>query len=380
MEKIEVINFDMFAGYGGAEFGFDKAGIKHKCVGFSEIDKRASECFVMNHGEIKNYGDARNIDPKTIPHINFLTGGFPCQSFSSAGKGLGELDTRGTLFHEIIRIAEELKPDYMLLENVKGLTFNKHKLTLKKIISELKRIGDYVRWQLFNSMDFGTPQSRERIWFACFRNVHEAENFKWPEKEELKIFVKDLLEDDVEGRYFLSKKLQDRFQEYIKNKKPADIYQTGKFEDKKGFRAYNKVSPTLVGTGHDAYTIPLVVAQRKRESGQEFEERKDGCTNAITSVSKDNYIYDTNVSQTIVSTIYKGDAPKRISNGDLKSSIVYHGKLRKLTPKECFRLMGFFDDEIKLEGIPKTHQYRLAGNGWEINIVSKIMKAMLCQK
>ncbi len=128
--------FEMFAGYGGASFALDKAAIDFECVGYSEIDKYAIQCYEQNHydvaieaGEIlpqeylqmehKNYGDCTKIDPEELPDFDLLTGGFPCPTFSLAGKGKGEEDPRGKLFHEIVRIAEAKQPKYMLLEMLK---------------------------------------------------------------------------------------------------------------------------------------------------------------------------------------------------------------------------------------------------------------------
>jgi len=157
----------MFAGYGGAEFSLKKAGIEYECIGFSEIDKYAIQCFEQNH-KGKNFGDCTKINPNELPDFDLLTGGFPCQSFSVAGKGLGELDTRGTLFNEIIRIAEVKKPKMMLLENVKGLTNKPHRATFEKILSELDRIGYVVKWKVLNSKEYGIPQNRERVIFCLF--------------------------------------------------------------------------------------------------------------------------------------------------------------------------------------------------------------------
>jgi DNA (cytosine-5)-methyltransferase 1 len=197
----------MFAGYGGSLFALDKAKIEHKCIGYSEIDKYAIICFNNNHPNVKNYGDCKLINPNEIEDFDLLTGGFPCQSFSNAGKQLGELDTRGTLFYEIIRIAEVKKPKYMLLENVKGLTAKKFKDTFDKILSELDRIGYNVYWKVLNSKDFGIPQSRARIWFVCFRKDIDKGTFKFPEQEELKIRLKDILEENVDEKYYLSEKM-----------------------------------------------------------------------------------------------------------------------------------------------------------------------------
>lgn len=133
-EKQKIRLFSMFSGFGGAEFALKKAGIPFEVVGISEIDKYAIKCYNQNHIKnynedkilvsdiLPNYGDCTKINPEKLPNFDLLTGGFPCQSFSVAGKGLGEQDTRGTLFHDIIRIAEVKNPRYILLENVKGLT------------------------------------------------------------------------------------------------------------------------------------------------------------------------------------------------------------------------------------------------------------------
>jgi len=202
--------FEMFSGYGGASFALKKAGIDFECIGFSEIDKYAIQCYQQNHKNnigiydnynknlrkdgctgtlgtqcgsstaggsfsiignqtITNFGDCTQINPNELPDFDLLTGGFPCQSFSAAGKGRGELDTRGTLFNEIIRIAEIKKPKYMLLENVKGLTYKNHRETFNKILSELERIGYDVKWKVLNSKEYGIPQNRERVFFVCFR-------------------------------------------------------------------------------------------------------------------------------------------------------------------------------------------------------------------
>ena len=211
--------FEMFSGFGGASFALKKLGIDFECVGFSEIDKYAIECYDQNH-KGKNYGDCKEINPWSLDCFDLLTAGFPCQSFSVAGKGLGELDTRGTLFNEIIRVAEIKKPRWMLLENVKGLTNKKHKATFEKILSELDRIGYTVHWQVLNSKEHGIPQNRERVFFVCFRESEDSENWSgFPEKEELKIFLKDILEDEVDEKYYLSEKQTIKLELHLKNKK-----------------------------------------------------------------------------------------------------------------------------------------------------------------
>jgi len=304
MEKIKL--FEMFAGYGGSSFSLKKAKIEFEPIGFSEIDKYAIQCYQQNHkdntridgDEIRNYEDATTIDPKDIPDFDLLTGGFPCQSFSSAGKGLGELDTRGTLFNDIIRIAEFKKPKYMLLENVKGLTNKRHKETFNKILSELQRIGYYVHWGIFNSKDFGIPQNRERVFFICFRNHLEFMNFVPPKKEELKLSIYDLLDIDVSIKFNLSEKALKSF----------------------------------TNTNFNAH--------KKR-------------------------LQKSSVCSTLLARDYKD--PKCIEVNKV---------IRRLTPNEYFKLMGFTSNEINLTDLSNTQQYKLAGNGWDINLVSKIFTKM----
>jgi len=367
--------YEMFAGYGGASFSLKKAQIDFETVGYSEIDKFAIQCYNQNHINIKNYGDAMKINVNDLPDFDLLTGGFPCQSFSIAGKGLGELETRGTLFNEIIRIAEIKKPKYMLLENVKGLTFKNHKKTFDKILSELKRIGYNVKWKILNSKNYGVPQNRERVFFVCFRNDIDNSFFSFPKEEELKIFLKDILEEEVDEKYYL-KKIQI---EKILYRKGFPIIQKNNFcatilardyKDPKCIvlnnpkhsndRVYNKkgISSTL-NTMQGGYRQPFIAENIKEYSNFFiFPRTKDG--------KLINGSYNRVWHKDFVGTI----------NCINPLNIYQDKKIRKLTPKECFRLMGFFDDEINLEGLSNTQKYKLAGNGWDINLVSKIFKQM----
>src|SRR6056297_2700072 len=194
---------ELFSGYGTATFALKMLGIEHKVIGYSDIDKYANQCFRKNHNG-KELGDVTKINPNDLEDFDLLTGGFPCQAFSVAGKMKGELDPRGTLFYDIIRIAEVKKPKYMLLENVKGLTSKRFKDTFAKILSELDRIGYKVYWKILNTKDYGIPQNRQRVWFVCFREQEDYDNFVLPEKEELNIFLKDILEDNPNNKYNLT--------------------------------------------------------------------------------------------------------------------------------------------------------------------------------
>lgn len=133
------------------------------CIGFSEIDKYATQIYQKHFPNHKNYGDITKIDEKALPEFDLLVGGFPCQAFSIAGKRRGFDDTRGTMFFEIARIVREKQPRLLLLENVKGLLSHDKGNTFTTIISTLDELGYDCQWQVLNSKNHGVPQNRERV-------------------------------------------------------------------------------------------------------------------------------------------------------------------------------------------------------------------------
>jgi len=326
MQEIKL--FEMFAGYGGASFGLEKAEIPFRIIGYSEIDNFAIECYEKNHNKngcgfwirdkddvasfrcgdenkyfcskckIKNYGDCTKINHDELEDFDLLTAGFPCQPFSLSGKNKGELDIRGTLFNDIIRIAEVKQPKCMLLENVKGLTTKRHKATFEKILSELDRIGYWVYWDILNSKNYGIPQNRERVFFICVKKSEKNHRFytqlRFPEEEKLKLKAEDLFEDVSLEKYKLTEKQKEQF---IKRKRKIE----------------NNITNTLTASDNS------------KQSGRQ--------------------------------TVF-----------------MRNGILSRATPRECFRLMGFLSDEIILDGISNSQKYKLAGNGWDINLVSKIFQ------
>ena len=161
--------FDIFAGIGGFRSGLEKAG-GFECVGYCEIDryaKKAYETMYDTEGEVY-YDDARKINPNELPDFDLICGGFPCQSFSIAGKRGGFDDARGTLFFEIARIAAVKKPKYLLLENVPGLLSHDQGRTFAAILGALDELGYDVAWEVLNSADFEVPQSRKRVYIVGF--------------------------------------------------------------------------------------------------------------------------------------------------------------------------------------------------------------------
>jgi len=382
MKPIEV--FEMFAGYGGASWGLKKAEIPFECVGISEIDKYAVQCFNTNFPNTKNFGDCSKINTDELPDFDLLTGGFPCQDVSIAGNR--SLDGgRTNLYSEILRIAKAKKPKFMLLENVKGLLsmeVDERKLHLK-IVSDLNKIGYDVCWKVLNSKDYGIPQNRERIWFVCKLGQWDFMEFQFPEPIELKIFLKDILEKEVDKKYYLS---EEQITKLIKRNENFNM---------KGNRFIDSNKEFFSGlTCNQNCNDVLMLNQKTRDVNQAINIAQEIADNEDKPVQLDlmhlqhgeirplsTYIpQDLNVHRCLQAGEPKEVliSPKEIwcLEGEKNSFEFHNQSIRKLTPIECFRLMGFLDDEIKLEGLSDTQRYKLAGNGWDINLVSKIFRKM----
>lgn len=324
--------FELFAGYGGASFALKKAKIPFEYVGFSEIDKYAIKCYLQNHGDIKNYGDITKIDPAELPDFDLLTGGFPCQAFSVAGKGQGVNDTkgRGLLFNDIIRILEHKKPKYILLENVKGLLSKKHADFFEYTKSELNRLGYELDVRVYKSSDYGNPQKRERVFYV---GMLDRNTYKPIEKVVTRnIFESNLLEEQVDNKFYLTEKALERLR-------------------RGGFRndCTDGFCMTQTATQYKKNWQTPIVADFRYDEG--VRPRSDRYSPTLTTRN------GTTLSSSVIITFDK---------------TIY----RYLTPRECFRLRGFHNDEINLTGISDTQLYKLAGNGWDIHLVSQILRGM----
>ncbi len=212
----EYKTIDLFAGIGGIRLGFEAYGCK--TVFSSEWDKDAQKMYEANFGE-KPFGDINLIAPKDIPNHDILLAGFPCQPFSIAGKGLGFADTRGTLFFNIEAILGEKRPKAFLLENVKRLTTHDNGQTFAVILKKLQGLGYTVYHKIFNSLDFGVPQKRERIYIVGFL---EPIQFKFPKPLGFYKPLSEILQDDSEipQTYFLSEDIKQQRMNAVKGVPP----------------------------------------------------------------------------------------------------------------------------------------------------------------
>ncbi len=255
-DKPELRTLDLFAGIGGIRLGFEKAGFT--TVFANDFEKSCKETYDINFKTEKLIvEDIKKIGVEDLPEFDFLLGGFPCQSFSIAGhqKGFNDED-RGNLFFEIVRIIEDKKPTGFLLENVKNLKGHDEGKTFKIIISTLIDLGYYIKSKILNSMEYGNvPQNRERIYIIGFKNKQYADNFEFPEKVKLRTKISDILEKEIDDKYYYNGK---PLFEKLKN----DVKEIGKvYQWRRKYVRENKkgVCPTLtanMGTG--GHNVPII--------------------------------------------------------------------------------------------------------------------------
>lgn len=185
-------------------------GYQFETVNYCEIDPYASKAYSQIHGisEDFNLHDVRTVNPLLMNNVNLVTYGFPCVDISVAGKqeGFFKKDgsvTRSGLFFEALRIIEFLQPEYAICENVKALTSKKFEKEFNTVLSSLAEVGYNNYWKVLNAKDFGIPQNRERIFIISIRKDIDTGTFTFPEKQELKLRVKDMLESEVDEKYYI---------------------------------------------------------------------------------------------------------------------------------------------------------------------------------
>lgn len=462
--------FEAFAGVGSQRMALRNLGIDHEVVAIAEIDKFAIKSYEAIHGETNNLGDISQIETEDIPDHDLFTYSFPCQDISVAGKGLG-LDvgsgTRSGLLWECQKVIAVKKPKYLLLENVKNLVGKRHKPNFDKWLEWLEEQGYTNYWEVLNAKHYGVPQNRERVFVVSILGEHEP--YEFPKPAEFDSRLKDVLDEEVDEKFYLTEAQTERL---IQN---SDYLQDLVNEPKINVLAHHKnyrrntqvfdpngITETLdtgQGGGRGHYTIGVkmnrnevkdeqdiaitllardykgfgnqdmngvvIAASRGRNpenpsdrtvgspTEQRLEINKQGTSNTITTVQKDNYVVEQ------VKRLAEKKRPNDEigvtlkENGDIrphrmdkkKSGIqelninhednpshtvttnhmpkVYGNttnlRIRKLTPKECWRLMGFSDDDFhKAEAVNSNSQlYKQAGNSIVVDVLEAIFKQLL---
>ena len=208
MEKLKVLS--LFSGIGAFEKALEREKIPHEVVAYCEIDKFASKSYSTIHNipESLNLGDISKVDTSAIPECDLVTYGFPCQDISVAGlqKGIKANETRSGLLYEALRIIEAKKPKYAIAENVKNLVGKRFKGDFEQLLALLDDMGYNSYWQVLNAKDYGIPQNRERVFVISIRKDIDTKTFSFPEKQKLTLCLRDMLEETVDSKYFLTGK------------------------------------------------------------------------------------------------------------------------------------------------------------------------------
>ena len=340
---------EAFAGVGSQRMSLRNLGIEHEVVGMFEIDKFALKSYEAIHGECPNLGDISKIDVKDIPQHDLFTYSFPCQDLSIAGKQKGMIRgvTRSGLLYECERIIKYCKPKYLLLENVKNLVGKKNKPQFDEWLKFLEDLGYTKYWKVLNAKDYGVPQNRERVFVVSISGEHKPYSFPLPIK--LDKSIKDILEDEVEEKYYMNKPFH-----LVNKKNEAVELQIKAHRSIKSVQSPNHICPTLT-TMQGGHREPKILQVAKTECRFDQESR----------------VYGVNgISPTLAA---------RDSQGPKKIYINEKYRVRMLTPLECWRLMAFTDEDFykaKNVGISNSQLYKQAGNSIVVKVLEGIFKEL----
>lgn len=411
---------DLFAGIGGIRLGFEQAcrelSLSSNCIFSSEIDAKACETYQLNFNEYPS-GDITKYSDK-IPNFDFLLAGFPCQPFSYAGKKQGFGDTRGTLFFEIEKIIKQHQPPGFLLENVRGLTTHDQGRTLATILQRLKDLGYSTHYIICNSSNFGIPQNRVRIYILgllgdkititqqsdvgaadshTYKNLPRQFSLFDKPGQELTT-VKDILEKNPDPKYNCSPELVARLKKALKGN--LELLHGIRFIDYRGGHSLHSWDLGIKGecTDDEKQFMNALIANRRKKI---FGKQQDGKNltieqiqtffnhpdthNIINSLIKKGYLKEINskykpVCGNMSFEVFKFLDPESISitltTADAhKLGVFYHGRVRKITPRECARLQGFPDTFLLHP--EDNFAYRQLGNTVTVPVVKELIVDLL---
>ena len=369
--KLKVL--ELFGGIGACSKAFERLGIDYEIADYVEIDKYAVKSFNAIHNT--------NFEPQDICEwdkdieIDLLMHGSPCQDFSLAGlqksgdKGSG---TRSSLMWETIRIVEKLKPKYVIWENVKNLLSKKHIHNFNAYLETMDQLGYKNYYQVLNAKNYGIPQNRERVFTISIRKDIDK-GYTFPPNQELKLKLKDMLEDEVDGKYYLSEDKIHSISHWKAYQKP--------FEKVQG---RNSIVPTLTARGAGEEHSGMITYCSNLEDTTNLQEQCLHIKEATKQGYKDAFEGDgVNISARM--QYQRGNVQKdsiqtlTTSGGNDRGVVVNDLKIRKLTPKEAFRLMGFdSEDYEKASKVNSSTQlYKQAGNSIVVNVLEAILTNLL---
>ncbi|WP_200830139.1 DNA (cytosine-5-)-methyltransferase [Listeria monocytogenes] len=405
--KVEKTFVDLFAGVGGFRLGMEAAG--HKCVGYVELDKYARTSYTAIHqteGEFEGHDITSISDDviRSIGRVDIIAGGFPCQAFSIAGKRRGFEDTRGTLFFEIMRWATVLKPETLFLENVPGLLSHDEGITFETILRKMDEAGYDAEWDCLNACHFGVPQSRERIFLIghsrkerrrkvfpierCneqanlerinkINKIYNHSQALFPESEEAFSFVQKTTCIPI-----LSPEREEKRQNGRRFKTQGEPAFTITAQDRHGII----VSGELEGTGREqsnrVYSEKGLAPTLTTMQGGGQEPK----VLLVREATKKGYAeaakYDVINLSMPESETRRGRVAKQMTStldtGCQQGVVVEEIRIRKLTPRECWRLQGFpdwaFDAAAKVNS--NSQLYKQAGNSVAVPVIVAIAECL----
>lgn len=448
----------LFSGIGAFEKALTNMGVNYELVNYCEIDKYASKSYAAIHGvpESKNLGDITKVDTSKLPDdIDILTYGFPCQDISLAGKQRGFTNedgerTRSGLFFEALRLIEDLQPKFAICENVKNLTSKKFANEFQIVLESLEEAGYKNYWQVLNAKDYGVPQNRERVFIISIRD--DIDNgYKFPEPFPLELRLKDLLDDEVDEKYYLSTDKLTSIYNWKAQQRPltqvlgnesvcrtltargAGEYHSGMIlydehlenttnvEDKvikvgntspSGKSQCNDVydesglHPTLCAGTHGNCNSSVLVREATKQGYTEAYEGDSINLEQPNSKTRRGRVgrgvaqtLTTSPQQGVVEPVAAAMRGRYNSDGDLEQRVEISNReygnalttaqkdsmvcdtslrIRKLTPLECFRLMGFSDDDFyKAEKVnSNTQLYKQGGNSIVVDVIEEIYEQL----
>lgn len=393
---------ELFSGIGAQVAALKRLGVEYETVGISEIDRFAIQSYEAINGKTRNYGDISKAE--ALDYADLWTYSFPCTDISLAGKQEGLTDetgkqTRSGLLFEVERLLRKSvedgnQPKYLLLENVKNLVGKKFKPEFDKWLQTLDSLGYNNYWKVLNAKDYGVPQNRERVFVVSIRKNVDTHGYTFPEPFKLNRRLKDVLETNVDEKYYLK---QDLVETFIKRLAKREVSNTmrcggaGIIDQKRTWdlvaepsivqnpHGYNNggiikdnVAPTMTSNG--SYHLnnfvcnePLIAESCGRNREPCVIEKGIG-HNPVSKRFEFNGFRENKPCPTLLATDYK--CPKCYSDGV---------RIRKLTPKECWRLMDFTDEEFEAAekaGVSKTQLYKQAGNSIVVSVLAAIFKNM----
>ena len=360
----------LFSGIGAIEHALHRLKLKHEIVFAGDIDKDVKKSYFSNYNiEQKNWHDDINqFSAKKFKYkVDLLVGGSPCQSFSMIGRRAGLEDARGTLFYDFARVVKECKPKVFIFENVRGIKSHDSGNTWKVISEVFKEDLNYdIHTSILNSKDYGIPQNRSRVFVVGFRKKRP---FSFPDPIELEWSMQDFLEDFVDSKYFLKEK-GVKFVTSLKNQKKMFTQINGEIAlCQKANQQFNWHGDFIFEEEKDnlSFDEHLFPVNQVEEKYYLSEKVADYVLSSGTKNFKTNVKTDLTIARPLLQTMHK------MHRSGVDNYVTHHqGRIRKLTPRECLRLMGFRDDfEI---AVSNTQLYRQVGNSIVVDVLIAILK------